>query len=176
MYFKWFLLLPILASLASCIKNNKTMDQMKSYDGPLMDIDSVLTIFSDSAVVRVKMSGVKQYEFENGNREFPKGVRVEFFGEDGDSSSVLTSNYARYFKDQDLYQVTGNVIIRSIGEKKTMKTEELYWKPGNKKVYTEKTVTIQTVDKMLIGEGLEATEDFSYYEIKKPTGSFLLKQ
>ncbi|MCU0429430.1 MAG: LPS export ABC transporter periplasmic protein LptC [Cytophagaceae bacterium] len=158
------------------MENQRTLDQMQQYDGPLVEIDSVNTIFSDSSVVRVRMFGPKQLEFENGDRDFPKGVRVEFFGERGDSSSVLTANHAHYFKDQHMYKVTGNVIIRSIGESKTMKTEELFWKPGSKRVYTEKSLTITTPDKILLGEGLDASEDFTYYRILKPTGSILLNQ
>lgn len=152
------------------------MEQMKPYTGPAVEIDTVLTIFSDSAIVRVKLSGDKQIELENGNREFPKGVRVEFFNEQGDSSSVLTANHARFFKDKNLYQVTGNVVIRSVGEKKVMNTEELYWKPAEHKVYTDKFVTIETVKEVIMGNGLDANEDFTYYKISKPTGRFLLKQ
>ncbi len=166
----FFLMLPCLVFLSSCFKNSKTMEQMKPYTGPAMEIDNIETIYSDLAIPRVKLTGAKQIELQNGNREFPKGVVVEFYDESGAASSVLTANFARYYKDMNKYLVTGNVIVKSIGEHKTLKTEELNWDPIRQKIFTEKFVTIETAKEILTGQGLEAKEDFSSYKILKPTG------
>jgi hypothetical protein len=61
-------------------------------------------------------------------------------------------------------------------ENKSLQTEELFWSPKDKKIYTDKFVIITTPTEIIKGEGLVANEDFSYYEIQKPTGIIALDE
>ena len=157
--------------LISCLKPNKTMEEMKPYDGPVMEIENMETIFSDFAEVKIKLKAPKQIELQNGNREFPKGLLVEFY-EGGKIKSTLTSNFGRYYKETNKYMVSGNVIIKSLEEEKRMNTEEMFWIPAEERIYVEKDkqVVITTKKEVLYGNGLEAKQDFSDYTILKPHG------
>ena len=145
---------------------------IETYQGPVMEVDNIETLYSDSTVLRIRLKAPKQIELQNGDREFPNGVYVEFFDEKGKKTSNLKANSGVYYKEQNSYKVTGNVIIKNLVEEKTMKTEELNWFPATKKVSTEKFIRIETPDQILTGEGLDAAEDFSNYKIRKPTGIF----
>ena len=68
--------------------------------------------------------------------------------------------------------VTDSVVVNQILKQETLFTEELNWLQAEKKVHTDKNVTIQTPDELLKGEGLDAKQDFSWYRILKPTGAF----
>ncbi len=148
------------------------MEEMKPYDGPLMELDSMETIYSDSAETKVRLKAKSQLALQNGNREFPKGVLVEFYN-DNVITSTLTSNFARFYKETNKYMVSGNVVIKNLAEGKTMNTEELFWVPNEQRIYVEKDkqVIITTKTDVLYGEGLEAAEDFTTYKILKPHGS-----
>jgi LPS export ABC transporter protein LptC len=126
--------------------------------------------------VRVRLKAKKQVALQNGNREFPEGVLVEFYN-DKKVTSTLTSNFARYYKETNKYMVSGNVIIKNLEEGKTMNTEELFWLPLEERIYVEKDkqVIITTQTDVLYGKGLEAKEDFSSYKILHPTGTSTLK-
>jgi LPS export ABC transporter protein LptC len=152
------------------------MEEMKPYDGPLMEIDNMETIYSDAAETKVKLKAKKQFALQNGNREFPQGVFVEFFS-GKKVTSTLVSNYAIFYKETNRYMVSGNVIIKNLEEGKTLNTEELFWYPGEERIYVdkEKQVIITTKTGVLYGKGLEAKEDFSSYKILKPTGEETLK-
>jgi LPS export ABC transporter protein LptC len=147
------------------------MEEMKPYDGPLMVIENMETIYSDSAEVRVKLKASEQIELQNGNREFPKGVLVEFY-EDSVITSTLTSNFARFYKETNKYMVSGNVVIKNLAEGKRLNTEELFWMPTEERILVEndKQVIITTKKDVLYGKGLEAKQDFSSYKIQHPTG------
>jgi LPS export ABC transporter protein LptC len=154
-----------------CLKPTKTMEEMKSYDGPVMELENMETIYSDSAEVKVKLKSPKQIELQNGNREFPIGLLVEFY-ENGKIKSTLTSNFGRYYKDANKYMVSGNVIIKSLEEEKRMNTEEMFWLPAEERIYVEKDkqVVITTKTEVLHGTGLEAKQDFSDYTLLHPHG------
>jgi hypothetical protein len=53
-----------------------------------------------------------------------------------------------------------------------LNTEELFWKPSQQKIFTDKFVTIRQEGDVIYGQGLEAKQDMSDYTILKPEGEF----
>jgi len=167
-YLIYFLILP--AILFGCAKEQK-VEQFVSYNGPFVEADNIRTVYSDSTVTRIILRAQKQLELQNGDRVFPKGIWVEFFDEQGKKTATMSANEAIYHKDRNFYNAKGKVVVKNLEEGKQLKTEELNWDPDTKKVYTDKFVTIETGEDMILtGEGLEANQDFSRYKIKKPHG------
>lgn len=144
------------------------------YDGPLLEADSIRTLYSDSAIVRVMVQAAKQYEFESGDREFPEGIYIEFFEPDGTISSTLLADYGFYFREEDRYTGIGNIVVEGRKENNKLLTDTLHWSPPEEKVYTRAFVTIIEDADTLTGHGLEAAQDFSYYTILKPDGTTML--
>lgn len=180
--FRRYMVLPLLLialTQTACEQNNKVA-AIPVYTGPLIELEEIETIFSDSGVTRVKMNAPIQQELQNGNREFPQGILLHFYDERGVATSTLKSNKARYIKEDNKWLVQGNVVIQSLKENKKMTTEEMWWDPANpdknKRITTSKFITIQTAQHLLTGEGLEANEDFSWYRIQKPHGTFSIEQ
>jgi LPS export ABC transporter protein LptC len=172
----WVLLMG-LAGLSSCKDEQADLDKMASYKGPLMEVDNIQTLYSDSARLKVKMTASKQLQMQNGDEVYPKGVNIIFYDKDGRISASLRSDRAKKVKQQEkeLYTAYGNVVVVNNKKGETVNTEELNWSPTTKKIYTDKFVTITTADEVLKGEGLDTDQDFSYTRIRKPTGIFSLK-
>lgn len=97
-------------------------------------------------------------------------MHVEFFNDKEELESTLTADYVHYNKMQELYTATGNVIIQSLAEQKTMTTELLHWSRVERRIFTNRFVKIVTPKETLTGTGLTAREDFSSYQILKPSG------
>ena len=165
----------LLCIVFSCKEEAPSMEEMKEYTGPLMEIDSLETLYSDSSVLRVRFNTGKQLEYVNGDKEFLNGVKIEFFNEKGEFEAVLTSQKGYQDKQSAIYRVIGDVVVQNLKEKKSLHTEKLFWDSKSKKIYTTEFVKIQTPKEVLTGEGLEAAQDFSKYKITKPTGIFLLE-
>ena len=155
---------------------NKDLDEYKQYEGPAMEVENVETLYSDSAIVRIKLQADKQLEFENGNREFPEGVYIEFYEKDGQVSSTITANQGYYNKKEDKYTATGNVIVKSMLKNEELRTEELHWEPAKQEINTEKYVEIETENDIFMGNGLTAKQDFSDWRILKPTGTITIEE
>lgn len=166
-----FLLFLFSFLLISC-KDDKDINKMVPYDGPIMEVNNVETLYSDSAQIRVRLTAPKQLVMENEDLKYPKGIYIEFYDEKGAISSTLRANSGVYNKTKNMHTVTGNVIIVDSVKAQTMNTEELNWEPAKKKIHTDKFVTIQTPKEILKGEGLTANQDFSDWRILKPTGVF----
>jgi LPS export ABC transporter protein LptC len=146
------------------------------YDGPIMRLDSINTVISDSAVIMLQIQAPIEEVYESGNREWKEGLYLQYFDDEGNPSSTFKSDYAYYDKKEALYKGTGNVIVQNITNGDELKTEELYWDPEKKEFYTERFVTIRTEDEIHTGEGLTSNQDFSVYKILKPAGTFTIEE
>jgi LPS export ABC transporter protein LptC len=155
----------------SCQKA-RSYEQIKPYDGPAMEVFDIETIYSDSSIVRVKLTAPKEVELQNGDRLFPEGVFIDFFDQEGVKTSTLRGNSGKYEKEKNLYNVKGDVEIKSIAEQKKMNSEELFWDPNKDEVYcdTSTFVRIQTPTEILMGKGLKTNQNFTSYKILQPTG------
>ena len=134
--------------------------------------EEVVFIYSENAKVRQRLYTKEFVRNEVAKPPFidmRKGLKIETFNDSGRVESTLTARYARYYEKQ------GNVLIRDsivIVNKKgdTLSTEELVWNQNLKKFFTETPVRIKTPTQVILGNGLEANEDFSWYEITNIKG------
>lgn len=145
------------------------------YTGPLSESENVDILYFEKDHIKVNMKSRKILEFKNGDREFPDGIYLEFFDELGIMTSTLKANHAYYFKENNQWRGRGKVEVRNLEKKQQLNTEELFWKPDTKKIFTEKFVTIKLENEVLYGTGLDAAQDLSQYIIKKPQGEFEIK-
>jgi LPS export ABC transporter protein LptC len=159
----------------SCTENTEKLDSM-IYNGPTFEFDNVTTLLSDSAVVKVKLEAPRQLEFDNSDKEFPQGLRLDNYDPDGSIVMTLTADYCYYYHESDTWRVLRNVVIKNLKTGEQLNTEELFWEPKKQMVHTTKFVRIETEGEILMGEGLEAKDDFSWWKILKARGTIDLNE
>ena len=171
---KVFVILFIAMFLFRCSGND--LKEPLEYNGPISEAENVELYYSEKDIIKVKMITPLMHEFKNQDRECPKGIYLEFFDESGKLESTLKANHAYYFKEQNQWRGRGDVIVRNIQKNEQLNTEELFWKQADKKIFTDKFVTIRQQDDVIYGEGLDAKEDMSDYTINKISGTFEVKE
>lgn len=91
-------------------------------------------------------------------------VKVEFFNEQGNISTVLTSKRGRVDDvTQNLYAIDDVVAVNDSGV--TLLTEELMWRNEDRKIISNKFVTILTSSEKIEGYGFESNQNLSNYVI-----------
>lgn len=168
----------LYASLISFLPSCNTKDAGKPivYEGPLTEAEDIDMLYTEKDKIKVKMKAKKINELQNGDREFPEGIYLEFYDENGTMTSTLVANQAYFFKQEDKWRGRGKVEVKNIEKKQQLNTEELFWKPLTKKIFTDKFVTIKLENEVLYGTGLDAMQDMSSYTITKPEGEFEVKE
>lgn len=166
------LILPLL--LFGCGKSE--IAQPLEYDGPQSEAEQVELYYSENEEIKVKMLADLVYEFQNGDREFPKGIYIEFYETDGNLSSKLRANHAFYYKKENKWKATGKVEVINLAKNEQLNTEELFWLPAKEDIFTESFVTIRMQSEVIYGEGLQAKQDMSSYTIKNPQGEFTVQE
>lgn len=163
----------LLLTLVSC--RPKEISVPTEYNGPLREAFDVDMLYSEKDRIKVKMKGKRILEFKNGDREFPEGLYLEFFDEFGVLTSTLKANNAFYFKSSNQWRGRGKVEVINLEKNQQLHTEELFWAPATRKIFTGKFVTIKLEREVIYGTGLDAAQDLSTYTIKKPEGDFEIK-
>jgi LPS export ABC transporter protein LptC len=145
------------------------------YKGPSSETYNQVTIYSDSAKTKLKLSAPVEQQLQNGDVVYPKGLYITFY-EEGVPTSIISAKYAKYDKAKDLYFARNNVVVKNTKKNEQLNTEELFWQRQKRSIYTDKFVRITSAEEVVTGVGLTANEDFSNYQLKQFSGSFLLKQ
>ena len=156
---------------SACFSEPTKLAEMKEYEGPIVESENVLIIVSDSAVIKIKIAGAKQLQHQNGDMEFPEGMQATIYDKFGNAVTELTALHAYKNAGENIYRAVGDVFVTNLNKKETLRTEELFWDPEKEIIYTDKFVTIKTEDDLIPGEGLIAPQDFSTFEIKRPTNA-----
>lgn len=160
--------------LSACSTSETTVPV--EYEGPLSENENVKMQYAEKDRVKVILAAAKILEFANGDQEFPEGIFIEFYDELGNKTSTLRANDAYYFKTENKWRGRGNVEVINTQKQEQLNTEELFWTPTDKKIFTDKFVTIKLQSEVLYGTGFEAKEDLSDYSIKDPSGDFTVDE
>jgi LPS export ABC transporter protein LptC len=159
----------LLLTLSSCDKVGH--QRIIEYNGPVREGDSIEMLYAEEDKLKVKMIAGKVRQFDNGDREFPEGLFLEFY-DSLQITSTMSANNAYYYKSTNKWRAQGKVSVKSQVKNEQLNTEELFWFPATKKIYTEKFVTIRTGTEVIYGTGLDADQDLTNYRIRRVEGEF----
>ena len=98
-------------------------------------------------------------------------LKMEFYNDSQVVENILTADSCRYYETQGNILIWDSVQIirKKTGER--LNTSELVWNQSIQKFFTEKPVLITTATEVMHGSGMEANQDFTWYQIINPNGT-----
>lgn len=136
------------------------------------------TIYSDSAEVKVRISGPELLRYTEGAeviQVFPKGVYVEFFDAFGEISSTLASKYGIRYENEERVIVRDSVVWQAqVGDR--LDTEELVWEAQNERIYSDRYVRLKQDDKIITGVGFESNQNFTRSKVRAIQGVMTIQE
>lgn len=170
----------MLFLFSACSGSQKKMaDAIVSRDSiPLMRTVGVETLISDSGVIRYKVIADEWTIFDRLDPPFwafEKGVYLEQFDENLSKEATIEADTAYYYETKKLWELRGNVHIENLKNEK-FDTQLLFWNQGHEKVYSDKKIRIEQIDKVIIGQGFESNQQLTDYVIHNTEGVFYLDE
>lgn len=172
----------VAATLFSCSNDLKEVTRLNKPDTmPTMYAREVTIAESESGRIKYNLTAplLKRYESKQGATiKFPAGFKVVFYDSlhPGKIRTEITAEYGINNESRKIMEARSNVVVINYLKGEKLKTELLIWDQNTKKVYSDKFVTITTLDKILYGEGMEADEKFERWTIKKPRGEMYINE
>jgi LPS export ABC transporter protein LptC len=163
--------------LSSCSDgSNEKVPEINRTDWPSLKSENIVTVISDSGVVRYKISAPVYEVFDKVNEpywNFSKGLTLIRLTNNKAFDSELKCNYAKYFIKDELWQLEDSVFAKNFkGE--TFETELLFWDQKTEKIYSDKMVRITKAEEQIICYGFESNQNFTIYSFKKVQAIFPL--
>lgn len=156
----------LIATMLGCNTEEIKLAEMEEYTGPIFESTGVRVLMSDSTVLKIQLSGDRQVQHQNGDLEFPEGIEIIFYSKfTGEPISQINAQEGYKAAEENVFRARGDVIVQDLIENKTLSSEELFWNPDEQIIYTDKFVTIETDEELVLAEGLKAPQDFSTYEL-----------
>jgi LPS export ABC transporter protein LptC len=160
----------IILLFSACEESEKAVKK-EEYKGPVSEVYGINMTYSDSAKLVVRMSTEAQLTMANEDKKYPKEVRVFFFDKFGNNTTKLRGDSAVYIKQTNLYRIMGRVQINNQVKNEVLETDELFWNPNSKKIYSDKPVDIKTPEQTIHGVGMDSNQDFTEYTIRRISNS-----
>jgi LPS export ABC transporter protein LptC len=169
----------VFGILCSCENDLEEINALIQKDNvPLSVGKHVEIIYSEEANVKIKIVAplIEEYGVaENKYREMTEGVKVVYYDSLLNVASTLTANYAIHKVSEKIMEAKNDVVV--INDKgEILNTEHLIWREDSSKIYTYKFVKITTADEIIIGDGMEANQDFTDWKIFNIKGEINVKE
>ncbi len=154
-------------------------DAIKEGDSiPDMRTIGVTTLISDSGLIRYKIITAEWLIFNEVDTPFwafEKGIYLEKFDTLFHIDSSIKADTAYYYEPKKLWELKGNVHIRSQrGDK--FDTQLLFWNQREEKIYSDKFIRIEQPERILTGYGFESNQQMTEYQIYNNTGIFTVDE
>lgn len=178
----YYRVIPMLLAFGILYSCENDVNEIESLSNnkkkPISTGKKVEFIYSEKANVKVKISAPLMEEYgeeENKYMEMTHGIKVLFYDSLNNVASTLTSNYAIHRVSENIMEAKDDVVV--VNDKgEVLNTEHLIWLEDSSKIYTEEFVKITTEDEIIMGEGMEANQDFTKWKIHKIKGTINIKE
>jgi LPS export ABC transporter protein LptC len=104
--------------------------------------------------------------------EFPKGIKLTVYDEQGNKSFV-TSNYAISYSKTNIIDLVGKVKITTY-DGKVLETEQLYYDQKNEWFFTQKKYKFTNKQNVIEGIGIDFSKDFKTLDTQQITGVYTI--
>ena len=163
----------IVTVFFSCESDIKQVQQLNETSFiPSGEADTLNLKYTDSGRIKSILKSPKMLDYgniENAFTEFPKGINVTLFDNNGNTTTVV-ANYAISYKKTNIIDLQGNVTISSHNGKK-LETSQLYFDQKNEWFFTEKHFKYtDEAGGYLEGPGVDFSKDFKIFNMQQSSG------
>lgn len=164
--------------LQNCKGKEDAVEVFTKSDITIEKIQDVDMLYSDSALVRVRIRGpvmLRHLVSDDPRQEFIKGIKVNFFNTFGALAGTLTAKYAVRYEYKGVTLVRDSVVWQSVDGKK-LESPELTWNEREQQISTNRFVVVTTLKDTIRSHGFTANQDFTNIKFSAVDGSLEVKQ
>ncbi len=171
----------VAAMFFSC-KNDlqEVRDFLAEKNLPIGVAKGAIHFYKDSGVVTSKLETKLLHDYSNRKEhpynEFPEGLVITNYENNGNDSVKISGNYALSYKKTNLSEIKGNVVVTNYTSKSILKTEQLFWDQKTNYFFSERPFVIETSTDTIKGVGFESKEDLSKWISKRISGEIITKE
>lgn len=179
--FKNIVAIGLVTMFFSCTNNsNEVRDLFKVHNLPVGTAKNLVHVYKDSGRISSKLMTPWLNDFSNRKEhpynEFPKGIKIISFDNNGKDSVTIIGNYGLTYTKTQISEITGNVVITNHTDRSTLYTDQLFWDQNTDYFFSEKKFKWTNPTDTIYGVGFESNKDLSKFLAKKQTGQIVTSE
>lgn len=158
-------------------KEEQKVDISRNLDStkmPSMSTENISTLISDSGITQYKIISPLWNIYDEAEVpywHFPKGLYMQKFDKDYNVIATVGADSARYFKNERLWKLEGNVEMTKVPDELFL-SPRVYWDQRKQQLYSDTFIHIENTTHVIEGTGFESDENLTRYRILHPNGIF----
>jgi LPS export ABC transporter protein LptC len=176
-YFIAALLMGCFFVISSCENDQEVVNDMFRKKIAIEEAKKVESYLSQGGKVKAKLTApyMLRYQADSPYLEFPRTLHVDFYDDSAKIESTVDARYAKYVEYDHKVLLRDSVIVKSLKNGDTLRTQELWWDQDKQEFYTSKPADIYQRDKILNAKyGLRAPQNITSYEFYGASGPVLV--
>ncbi len=150
------------------LEDVKALSEKKNSVETVID---VIAYYSQQAKMKSKLTApiMKHYLVDSPYYDFPRSLHVDFYNDTLLIESQVSARYGKWKENEHKVFLRDSVVILNI-KGDTLHCQELWWDQQKKIFYTDKPIRIHRPAGISYGIGLEADQNFSWFNTTKSHG------
>jgi LPS export ABC transporter protein LptC len=162
----------------SCENDEAEVNSLFSKKVAVEEAKNVESYLSQSGTVKAKLTSPYMLRVQVPDSpylEFPRTMHVDFYNDSTKIESTVDARYAKYVEFDRKVLLRDSVLVKSIKNGDTLRTQELWWDQDKKEFYTDKPAHVYQRDKIIFAKnGLRAAQDLTSYTFYSSSGPMLV--
>jgi LPS export ABC transporter protein LptC len=161
----------------SCENDQAVVDQLFKKKTAVEEAKTVESFLSQSGKVKAKLTSpyMLRVQADSAYMEFPRTLHVDFYDDSTVIESTLDARYAKYVEFDHKVLLRDSVLVQSIKNGDTLRTQELWWDQDKQEFYTDKPAHVYQRDKIIFAKnGLRAAQNLTSYTFYSSSGPMLV--
>jgi LPS export ABC transporter protein LptC len=163
--------------IPACENDQAEVDQLFKKKIAIEEAKTVESFLSQSGKVKAKLTSpyMLRYQADSPYIEFPRTLHVDFYNDSTIIESTVDAKYAKYVEFDHKVLLRDSVLVQSLKNGDTLRTQELWWDQDKHEFYTSKPSHVYQRDKIIFAkEGLRASQDLTSYTFYSTSGPMLV--
>jgi len=139
--------------------------ELENKNYPVQESWNSKIVFSEEGKLKAILYSKNIKVFESPREKLIDGLKVDFFDENELKTSWLSSKRGRIDDITENMYAYENVVAKNDSSNVVLKTEELMWRKSDKKIITNKFVTITSPEEIIEGYGMESDQHLKNYKV-----------
>jgi LPS export ABC transporter protein LptC len=161
----------------SCENDEKEVNNLFKKQVAVEEAKNVESYLSQSGTVKAKLTSpyMLRVQADSPYMEFPRTMHVDFYNDSTAIESTVDARYSKYVEFDHKVLLRDSVLVISIKNGDTLRTQELWWDQDKKEFFTDKPAHVYQRDKIIFAKnGLRAAQDLTSYTFYSSSGPMLV--
>jgi LPS export ABC transporter protein LptC len=161
----------------SCENDEHVVEGLFAKKTAVEEAKKVESYLSQSGKVKAKLTSpyMLRVQADSPYMEFPHNLHVDFYDDSTVIESTLDARYAKYVEFDHKVLLRDSVLVVSIKNGDTLRTQELWWDQDKQEFYTNKPAHVFQRDKIIFAkDGLRAAQNLTSYTFYSSSGPMLV--